>query len=223
MSNIVVEAFPLKPGPVALVLIGHSNAGKTPLGMAIEQGWSKPSCRWFHFDFGHHLRRIWRREDDAGLSTAELAYLESVKHGRLIDDRHFPIVEKILAGFLLVKGFKPDSDRLVLNGLPRHTGQASGLSTMGVRVSAVVHLSCSVDVAFERKRAADARMGFEDRSQRNDNSFEIFCRRAATFEAETVPVLDFYANSGALLVEIPVRVDASPTEMLQLLAKKVLP
>jgi hypothetical protein len=35
----------------AILLIGHSNAGKSPLGDGIESGLSKDGRRFIHFDF----------------------------------------------------------------------------------------------------------------------------------------------------------------------------
>jgi adenylate kinase family enzyme len=204
-----------------MLLIGHSNAGKSPVGAAIAEAWSTPSRRWFHFDFGHHLRRIWRNEEDAGLSIADRSYLDTVMQGTLIDDDHFAVAQAILLRFLSAHSFKPASDRLVLNGLPRHAGQAAGIAAMGIEVLDVVHLSCSVETAFDRKQAAEAGKGFEDRLQRDDNSFETFCRKAASFEKATLPLLDYYVNSGARLIEIPIAVDTGPADVVRLLGEKV--
>ena len=83
----------------AVLLIGPTGAGKTPLGQLLEQRglWGLPCL---HFDFGRELRRA-AGEDSGLLSEAERELVgRALRTGALLEDEHFPLARKILRQFL---------------------------------------------------------------------------------------------------------------------------
>jgi adenylate kinase family enzyme len=184
--------------------MGHSNSGKTPLGSLIEDGGSSRGSRFHHLDFGETLRRIADGSFDAGLASGDIAFVRSILDGRLLDDEHFRIAAAVLDRFLTNRGFDPRADILVLNGIPRHPGQARDLERLGVDVELVVYCACSPQDALERKLLAEQGVGHEDRSHRKDYDIEIFRRKVRSFERDTEPVLRHYRRRGVGEVRIEV-------------------
>ena len=108
----------------AVLLLGPTGSGKTPLGEIIEQrGLCGTPCR--HFDFGANLRDVVSRDrTDGQIGRAEIDFLKGVlQSGTLLEDEHFPIARRILQSFINHNGVD-GTTRIVLNGLPRHAGQA---------------------------------------------------------------------------------------------------
>ena len=113
----------------SILLLGATGTGKTPLGNFIEKnGLLGKKC--FHFDFGESLRESVFRTKATLLDDHEMQYLTNVlEKGLLLEDKDFPIAEKILRSFIQQKQVTHD-DILILNGLPRHKGQAESLDNM---------------------------------------------------------------------------------------------
>ncbi len=92
--------------------------------------------------------------------------------------------------------FKPDIDRLVLDGIPRNVPQAKLLESV-IEVEAVFHLYCkdrSQLVARLKKRALkDNRL--------DDANEEIIRTRLDTYERETAPLLAHYGPSKVVEVD----------------------
>lgn len=192
-----------------MLLIGHSNSGKSPVGNKIQQrGLKGRKC--YHFDFGRTLREIKNRNLDIGFSKEELEYIKSVMDGKLLDDEHFHIAGRILNWYLEVNNFNLGADLLILNGLPRHIGQAKSLDEMGIRVKEIIYLDCSVTTAYRRKLLTERGMGHEDRSNREDGAEEIFARKVSSFEEETFPLLDYYKKGDAEVIRVKITVDVDP-------------
>jgi len=76
----------------ALLLLGPTGAGKTPLGALIER---EGLCghRWAHFDFGHQMRKIAAGgRPTARLTQADVDFLRQVLHsGALLEDERVPL------------------------------------------------------------------------------------------------------------------------------------
>ena len=207
--------------PRALVLLGHSNSGKTPLGDLLAASSPVHDARFLHLDFGSLLRKTCRREIDPGFSDTDIARIESYMRGGLLPDSAFDIARRIVEWFFRARRFEPSRDLLVLNGLPRHRGQARHLEAMGVTVTTVVHLNCSAETAWERKRLAEAGKGFEDRSGRADASREIFHDRARSYERHTLPLIDYYRQHDIRVFSVPIDVTTSPQEVMEALRGKL--
>jgi len=188
----------------AILLIGPTGAGKTPLGDLLERkGLQGRACR--HFDFGRELRRVATgggREFDA----EEAAFVRRVlDEGVLLEDEHWPLAKKTLRRFLAAG----TSECIVLNGLPRHVGQARRIDGL-LDVRMVVHLECPVETILERIR----RNTGGDRAGRADDDAQAVRARLATYAARTAPLLDHYRTAGGAIIRIAVGADTTPRDML---------
>jgi adenylate kinase family enzyme len=123
----------------AILLIGPTGSGKTPLGNWLaSNGWHGRRCR--HFDFGAHLRA------GTGLTGEEQAFVTGLlARGGLLENEHFHIAEKILRA--AVAG--DEEALIILNGLPRHVGQARGLESL-LSVIGVVVLAAGATTVLAR-------------------------------------------------------------------------
>lgn len=193
----------------ALLLLGPTGSGKTPLGRRLEKdGWRGRRC--VHFDFGENLRAAARGGAAAGsLSPGELAVIRaSLRAGTLLEDEHFPIALKILDRFAARRRVGR-GDLLVLNGLPRHAGQAAGLDGR-LTVEAVVVLEAGVGVIRDRIR----RDAGGDRAGRADDSAAGVARKMKIFRTRTLPLVAHYFDAGVPVVRIKVGVETRPEDLL---------
>ena len=204
--------FASGPSRSAILLLGPTGSGKTPLGQCLERKglWGR-QC--LHFDFGENLRRVaagaFRPER---LTEADIAVVRrALQTGALLEDRHFHIAREILLSFVEVRVAGP-ADLIVLNGLPRHAGQAKEVDAI-VNVRMVVHLDCAPRVVFERLRLNAG----GDRAGRADDSAEAVRRKIATFNLRTAPLLDHYAAVGVWLRSVNVEADTGPEDIRRLL------
>ena len=179
----------------AILLIGPTGSGKTPLGEAMERHGIQ-GCRAVHFDFGSHLRAaVAHPEDYPQLSTQEVAILDrKLKTNALLEDSEFHLAEKIILSFAAQK-LLGRGQYIILNGLPRHTGQAEAMGSL-VRVREVIYLDCSAEGV--RTRIINNEGG--DRASRSDDSAAEVERKLEIFLEWTLPLLDFYRKKS-----VPVR------------------
>jgi adenylate kinase len=192
----------------ALLLLGPTGSGKTPLGdLMAERGLGQAQC--LHFDFGANLRRIVdRNRPDRLISREDLDFLREVlDSGRLLEDEHFPLAERILRWFLARHGADTRTV-IVLNGLPRHVGQAEAVDSI-LDVRAVVDLRCSAETVLERIRA---NVG-GDRTGREDDDLESILAKLELFAERTAPLLDHYRALGATIETIEVSGRMTPEAM----------
>ena len=204
-----------RPWP-SLLLIGPTGSGKTPLGAEIERrGLTGRPC--VHFDFGAELRSIAADPRPFGwLTAAEVeAVRVSLAAGALFEGRDRPMIVKIVEGFAKRRGLGPDAF-VVLNGLPRHVGQAEGLAAV-LDVRAVVSLDATAAVVRERLRLDPG----GDRAGRPDDGLEAVERRLADFRDRTLPLIEHYRKRGVPVYVIPVTASMTAPEMVELLASAV--
>lgn len=190
----------------AVLLVGPSGSGKTPLGDALERGglWSRP-C--FHFDFGAELRRVAAGEV-GGFSPATVDFLAGVlRSGRLLEDEQFPLARRILEAFLADRKVG-ENDIIVLNGLPRHAGQARDVEAV-LDVRLVVSLSCRPEVAWERIRTNAG----GDRAGRADDDLEAVRDRLNLFRERIAPLIEHYRGRGIRIETVDVEVGTTPEEI----------
>lgn len=188
----------------AILLIGPTGSGKTPLGGYIEQhGMSGRKCH--HFDFGHELRSIADAEDlPDGFTRTEHQFLRDVlQKGLLLEDQHFPLARRIVGNFLGHRSFE-EQDLLILNGLPRHAGQARDMEEL-VNVISLLVLECAAEAVSERIR----RNTGGDRTDRIDDADEMIRTKLETFRTRTTPLIDHYAGQGIRLITIPVHASST--------------
>jgi adenylate kinase family enzyme len=188
-----------------ILLLGPTGSGKSPLGDRIEAS-GLGNRRFRHFDFGANLRQVVVEEvPGRRFSTRELEFLRDVlQSGALLEDEHFPIAERILTAFL-EKHCSEDGVEVVLNGLPRHVGQAEAVGKL-VRVHTVVSLQCTEDVVV-------ARIGTNvggDRTERNDDNLTDIRRKLAIFAERTGPLVEYYRTAGNAVIALPVTADMTP-------------
>ncbi|MBM4144361.1 MAG: hypothetical protein FJ225_12335 [Lentisphaerae bacterium] len=196
----------------AFLLLGPTGAGKTPLGdLLARRGFAGRRC--FHFDFGAQLRAVGASgAPPAGFPAADVAVVRrALAEGRLLENDTFHVAERILRAFIAACGARPE-DAIVMNGLPRHAGQAAGVDRL-LRVETVVLLDCGPDVAAARI-ALDSG---GDRGGRTDDSPAGIGRRIALFQARTPPLLDHYRAKGVRIIPISVTVPMKAEDMLAVL------
>ena len=189
----------------AILLIGPTGSGKTPLGSYIEeQGISDRRCH--HFDFGNELRTI------AGLNQPPHAFSlrehrfirDLLAKGLLLENEHFPIAEKILLNFLKSCGYQ-EPDLLILNGLPRHAGQARDMARL-VNVTHLLVLACTAGSVCERIEKNSG----GDRTLRTDDSEEMIRKKLDIYQGRTAPLIRYYADHGSTLVTVTVDATSTP-------------
>ena len=192
----------------AILLIGPTGAGKTPLGGHVEKH-GAAGKRHVHFDFGHQLRTIAEYDTPPeGFDEAEHAFIREVlEKGLLLENEHFVIARKIIALFLRRCNFR-DSDVLLLNGLPRHRDQAKDMEDV-VKVKGIIALECAAGDVHARIRKNTGL----DRTGRTDDSLEMVGRKLEIFRNRTEPLIDYYAAGGVPVFTIKVTSD-STTEQL---------
>ena len=191
----------------SLLLVGPTGSGKTPLGAEIERR-GLLGRRCLHFDFGANLRAAADRPGEYGLTAQELeAVRASLSSGALFEDRDMPMIVKILSGFAAARLTAPDA-LLVLNGLPRHLGQAEALAPI-VSVERVVSLEADAAVIRDRIRLDTG----GDRAGRGDDALEAVARRLAVFKKRTGLLLDFYRERGVPVTSIAVTAGMTAAEM----------
>ena len=195
----------------AVLLIGPTGAGKTPLGDLLERrGLAGRRC--IHFDFGRELRAAARGDRPAVLDRRETTFIQRVlRESLLLEREHFHIARKLLASFLETRlagaaesgpqpaGPAPRSPIIILNGLPRHVAQAADVEGL-VDVRTVIHLKCTPEVVLARIRTNAG----GDRTGRSDDNPESVLRRHGDFEQRTLRLLDYYGSRGARVVEFDV-------------------
>lgn len=191
----------------AILLLGPTGAGKTPLGQLFQAN-GRRSRRCWHFDFGDQLRQLVERDrPDERVSRGDLDFLQRVLDtGALLEDEDFPLAERILQAFLAGNEVRPD-DWIVLNGLPRHRGQAERLTTVAVRE--LILLECDAETV--RRRIA-ANVG-GDRAERRDDDPARIERKLKLFQQRTQPLVEYYKNKGVPITRLVVTDRMTATDM----------
>jgi adenylate kinase len=192
----------------ALLLLGPTGAGKSPLGDFIEENGFKGS-RCGHFDFGAHLRQADSDPGDYPALTADDArIIRNVLHsGALLENHQFSIVEKLLTAFVAKKALGP-TDWVLLNGMPRHIGQAEAVRIFA-DVKYVIYLRC--DESMVHRRIA-ANVG-GDRTGRDDDDLRLIRQKLSIFTDRTAPLVAHYKAAGVAVVEVPVGLETTPREI----------
>ncbi len=197
----------------AIVLVGPTGSGKTPLGQLLEkEGLGGRPC--LHFDFGEALRAS-AKQQTGQLTCFEREVIEkSLRTGALLENEHFPIAKKLLANYLTERN--ENGDRLVvLNGIPRHTGQAESIEAV-VRMQTVVSLECEPRMVWERIRNNTG----GDRDGRADDSLEEIEKRIESFTKRTAPLLKYYREIGVPVLSLDAGIETTAQDMRSQLEAK---
>jgi len=182
------------------LLVGPTGAGKTPLGRLLEEKGAE-GLRCVHFDFGAELRAVAAApENVAVLVASEVEVIRrSLRTGVLLEDHEFPIALKVLRAFARKKALRED-DRLILNGLPRHIGQARMMEDV-VRIQAVISLEATPEVVRERILLDTG----GDRVERPDDEFHAIRQKLVIFRMRTLPLVEYYENREVPVARLTVR------------------
>jgi adenylate kinase len=198
----------------SILLLGPTGVGKSPLGYTLaNNGLFGRQCH--HLDFGSELRII---ESDSKVSSkytrAELDFIHGVvERGLLLENEHFPLAEKIFSLFLnRVRFFQRDI--LILNGIPRHIGQAHDIAKIA-EIHALIVLACSNDAVFCRIR--DNVGG--DRLARADDTKELIEKKLSIFNERTAPLIKHFKKKGCVVYRLEICGTTTPDQAyLQLLS-----
>ncbi len=200
-----------------LLLLGPTGVGKSPLGDLLEER-GLHGRNLLHFDFGRQLRAVAQGEIRDGILPSERLFIQQVlEEGLLLEDEHFYLAIKILKGFLAFKGAS-GREILVMNGLPRHQGQAKGLLPE-MEIPLVVMLEASFEEILERIH----RDVGGDRRGRTDDRIELIYRKWKTYKERTRPLVEFYRARGARVLKLLVGRHTKPLETYALLEKELPP
>ena len=185
-----------------ILLLGPTGAGKSPLGDCLQaHGLGGLSCR--HFDFGENLRRAAALvvSPPEGLDADDMATICRVlRDGALLEDDQFYIAAAILRDFIQREVAGP-SACIVMNGLPRHVGQAEAIDAL-VAIGSVVVLDC--DAQTVRARISSNAGG--DREGRGDDAPGDVERKLRLYEARTAPLIAYYRKKGVRILQCHVSV-----------------
>ena len=160
----------------AILILGPTGSGKTPLGNLIEKkGLGSQICH--HFDFGENLRLIAKSEEpDKRLTPEEISFINAVlTSGALLENEHFYLARKILDLFI-ARNRIGINELIVLNGLPRHIGQAKEIDSI-LDITAVIHLAGTPEVIQARIRNNSG----GDRINRPDDDITLVQNKISIF------------------------------------------
>jgi adenylate kinase family enzyme len=190
----------------AILLLGPTGVGKSPLGDALAQkGMFGRQCH--HLDFGSELRRAVGGASSLAYTVPELDFIHGVlERGLLLENEHFHLAEKIFSLFLGRTAFSA-GDLLVLNGIPRHEGQARDIARI-VHVHALIVLDCSAEEIMCRIRN---NVG-GDRTERTDDDASLIEKKLRIFRERTAPLLHHYEELGCKVYRLGITGTMTPLE-----------
>lgn len=196
----------MKKKPEALLLIGPTGAGKTPLGDYLEtNGLAGQRCA--HFDFGANLRAV-ASGALPGFEEAERSLVQDVLgKGVLLENENFGVAARILAAFSKDRGLG-EEDLLVLNGLPRHSSQAEDVDDIA-SIRALLELKCRPETVLGRIRLNTG----GDRLGRIDDEREQIENKLAIYAERTRPLVEHYAQAGVPVYSFDVSLNTDPAEI----------
>jgi adenylate kinase len=97
----------------------------------------------------------------------------------------------------------------VLNGLPRHEGQAKAVGTV-VDVKLVIHLHCLPEVVVARIESNSG----GDRGSRTDDTLPEVRNKIEIFNKRTIPLLDHYRQKDVQIEVVDVGVGTVPADIV---------
>jgi adenylate kinase len=168
------------------ILFGAPGSGKGTQGKTLGT-----IPRFYHCACGDVFRSIDTR------TKVGKAFLDYSSKGKLVPDEiTVELWKEAIDAAVEAHKFKPDIDVLVLDGIPRNVAQAKIMEEM-IDVKKVFHLSCpNRETLFYRlkKRALkDNRL--------DDANEEVIQRRLRVYEADSKPVLDYYARDKVVAID----------------------
>jgi len=168
--------------PKAIVLIGPPASGKGTHGKVLGM---LPG--FFHFSMGHAFRsRTPKNEEERDLLES---LFQLTSKGNLVpDDIALRMFDETLAGLAGSGQFQPESDLLILDGIPRTAGQARAIDQR-MDIIHVFEFLCSDDEILRRVRGRVLKEGRAD-----DASTETVQTRLAVYRRELPGLLEAFAG-----------------------------
>ncbi len=198
----------------SVLLLGPTGVGKSPLGDVIASR-GLFSRKAHHLDFGFELRSIVQQTPcpNSSYSSHDLTFLRGVLHdGLLLENEHFSLARKIIERYLDRTQFC-SADLLILNGIPRHTGQARSIASLA-DIKALIVLDCSPDAVYCRLQK---NVG-GDRTERTDDRRELVAQKLQIFRTRTSPLLTHYTQKGITIYHIDVTPSSTTDDAYSCLA-----
>lgn len=123
-------------------------------------------------------------------------FWEFAGRGELVPDEFtIKLWKQYVRGLEMINQFHPETEMLVLDGIPRNVTQAQLLEDT-IDVAKVIHLVADPNKMVERlRRRALKENRFDDASD------EVIHRRLEVYERETKPVLDYYPAEKIIRIE----------------------
>ena len=161
------------------LLFGAPGAGKGTQGKILG---TVPN--FFHFACGDAFRNL-KIESELGRT-----FIEYSSQGKLVpDETTIELWRREIDASVATGRFNPQTDSLILDGIPRNPRQAEILRAV-LDVRAVFFLTCSnMDKMVERLQRRALR-----ENRLDDANLAIIRSRLETYHQETKPVLDYYGR-----------------------------
>ena len=187
-----------------VLLCGAPGAGKGTQGKILG---SIPG--FFHLSCGDVFRTI-NINSELGQKICEYT-----ARGDLVpDDITVELWQENMNARTVLNDYKPNTDLLVLDGIPRNAEQAE-LLTAHIEVLKVVHLVC----ADKEKMIERLRRRALKENRADDAREEVIRHRWDIYEEESRPLLAFYPSENVIEVDAT----QSPSEVLTAVLEKVTP
>ncbi|MBK9140014.1 MAG: nucleoside monophosphate kinase [Verrucomicrobia bacterium] len=180
----------------AILLFGAPGSGKGTQGKILG---AIPG--FYHCSCGEVFRNL-RPDSELGK-----VFLEYSSKGQLVpDEATIRLWHNYLDGSMQLGRFHPETDTLLLDGIPRNRRQAE-LMESALQVRGVIHLTCpepeKLIQRLQRRAIHENRL--------DDANLEVIRKRFLTYESESKPVLDFYGPGKVHVIDAT----KTPIEVLQ--------
>jgi len=164
----------------AILILGAPGSGKGTQGVTLGM-----LPKFFHCACGDVFRALDTRSD------LGKKFLEYSSKGKLVPDEFtIELWKNQIDAWADANQYYPDSDILILDGIPRNVKQAEILESY-IDVHQVFHLSCPDREELARRMRKRAL-----KSNRIDDASDVVIEdRIKTYEAETKPLVEFYDDS----------------------------
>jgi adenylate kinase len=188
----------------AVLLFGAPGSGKGTQGKILS---AIPG--FFHSSTGDIFRSL-----DLQSEMGRIFWEYSSRGALVPDEFTINLWKNYIKGMEMVNQFHPESEVLVLDGLPRNTKQAELLSDT-IEVVGVIYLVC----ADMRKMVERLRRRALKENRIDDANDKVIQHRLEVYERDTRPLLDFYPK------ELVATVDATMSQIrvLSEIVKVVVP
>jgi len=178
----------------ALLLVGPTGAGKTPLGRLLEEK-GLQGLRVHHFDFGEELRKIASTQTKVRQDIVDL--IRSILfEGRLLNPEEYFIFLETINEFIRTRRYK-EGELIALNGFPRDLKQAEFIDSH-VDIIGVINLSATFEVLDYRLKNDPA----GDRKGRTDDTPQLVAKKLAWFFERNIPLVEYYKRKGVKILNL---------------------